>query len=126
MESYVNAAFSVKQESDKEKLLSLSIGEARIQLESMSDEDFMARFGKGKLHLVGLKMKDRRSELDGGVSLVYELVYREGAPDSGPVTHKKIAYLKKDSDESGWMVRGTKNIKEFVEQNEPMVIELTK
>lgn len=126
LESYIGAAFSVKGIEDKQKLLNLSAGEAKEQLEAMSDEKFQASFGKDTIKLVSLSMKDRRSEKDGGVSLVYELTYKQGSGDTGPVTHKKIAYLIKQDEESGWRVRGTKNIKEYVEQSEPMVIQLTK
>lgn len=126
LESYVSAAFSVSSAADKNKLLALSAGEARAQLESMSDEDFLSKFGKNALQLISLSMKDRRSEKDGGVSLVYELSYRAGSGDAGPVSYKKIAYLIRESDETGWQVRGTKNIKEYVELSGPMVIEVTK
>jgi hypothetical protein len=124
LDSYVKTAFSVKKSADREKLLELSIGEAREQLQGMSEEDFMARFGNGSIRLIDLKMKDKRSEKDGGVSLVYELSYEDGNGGKGPVTHKKIAYLQQQ--DGGWRIRGTKNIKEYVEQNAPMVIELTK
>ncbi len=122
LQSYVNAAFSVKNPADKEKLLNLSTGEAHDQLQNMSDDNFMASFGKG-IRLVNLKTKDRRGETDGGVSLVYELSYDDGS-GKGAITHKKIAYLTPT--EEGWRIRGTKNIKEVVEQNDPMVIDLTK
>jgi hypothetical protein len=124
LESYVTSAFTVKRPADREKLLQLSTGEAHEQLQAMSEDNFMARFGKGNLRLISLKMKDRRGEKDGGISLVYELSYEETTQGKGPVTHKKVAYLKEDG--GHWRIRGTKNIKEYVEQAEPMVIELTK
>ena len=124
LESYVAAAFSVQSAADKEKLLRLSAGEAQSLLSTMSDEDFVSRFAAGKLRFVGLKTKDRRAERDGGVSMVYELSYEEVGKGKGPITFKKIAYLVPV--DAGWRIRGTKNIKEFVEHVDPMVIEITK
>lgn len=122
LEKYVNAAFDVHSVKDREKLLALSVGDARAHVESMSDQAFQQQFMENKIRFVSMKTKDLRQENDGDVSLVYELSYQDGATNAPTIhTNKKIAYLTRDA--SGeWKIKSTKNVKSFIEKKEDLVI----
>jgi hypothetical protein len=122
LQKYVSEAFAARAQSDKQKLLDLSTGDAHAMLEAMSAEDFKRRFLDANLRLTELNMKDVRQEANGDVSLVYELSFKEGKPEAVAVhTYKKIAYLTRD-EKGAWKIRATKNIKSFIEKKEDLVI----
>jgi hypothetical protein len=122
LHQYVQAAFTAKTQADREKLKALSTGEALFYLEEMSEEDFKRQFLDSKLEFVNLRARDLRQEEGGGVSLMYELEYRNSQDNSRALySNKKIAYLVRE--ESGpWKIRATKNIKTFIEKKEDLVI----
>jgi hypothetical protein len=121
LHSYVTAAFDAKGPSDKKRLVDLSTGDAKGYLERMSDEDFKKQFVDTKLRFLSLKAKDKRTENNGDVSLVYELNYRDGLdPTRASYMNKKIAYLTKEG--AMWKIKSTKNMKSFIERKEDLVV----
>lgn len=121
LHKYVTLAFTAKSPSARKELMALSTGDALGYLERMSDEDFRKQFVDANLKFMSMKAKDMRQEVSGDVSLVYELTYKDGRPESPTVhTNKKIAYLTRD--QSGWKIKATKNMKTFVERKEDLLI----
>lgn len=123
LEKYVTAAFDAKSLGDREKLKELSTGDALVFLERMSDDDFKKHFIDSKLRFVSMKAKDRRVEVSGDVSLVYELEYKEGDIATPTIhTNKKIAYLTHDNEKNEWKIKATKNLKSFIERKDDLVV----
>ena len=132
LEEYVKRAFSAKSIEDGKKLLELSTGEAKNWLSSLNEEEFKKQFVQNSMVFLSLKMKDRRQDQGGDVSLVYELSFRDGrgpepltpkggmTPSSAIYTVKKIAYLTRDGE--AWKIKATKNVKSFVERKEDLEI----
>lgn len=121
LQKYVEAAFSAKSVSDKQKLADLSTGEALAYLEKMNDDDFRRQFLESSLSLVSIKMKDKHTEGSGDVSLVYEIEFRSKKDNKTTVmANKKIAYLMQA--DGNWKIKSTKNMKTFIEQKEDLVI----
>ncbi len=122
LQRYVTEAFQVKGLGDKEKLIELSTGEALDYLQAMTEADFKKQFVESNLKLVSVQTKDLRQDNEGGVSLVYELMYKDGKVESPTVhTNKKIAYLVRN-EKGEWKIRSTKNVKSFIEKKEDLVI----
>lgn len=123
LENYVSAAFSAKSPADRQKMVSLSAGDALQFIQSMDDKTFQKHFIDSQLQMVNMKTKDLRQEVSGDVSLVYELSYREGKDPTRVVhTNKKIAYLTHDKTTGEWKIKATKNLKSFVERKEDLVV----
>lgn len=122
LHSYVVTAFEARSVADKQKLLGLSTGEAKAYLEQMGEADFKRQFLDSKLQFVSMKARDLRQETGGDVSLVYDLNYKDTRDGSTTVhTNKKIAYLTQ-AEPGHWKIKGTKNVKTFVERKEDLVI----
>src|SRR5688572_27134334 len=97
LELYVTTAFAAKSADARQALLDLSTGDAKAWLETMSPEDFKKQFVDNSMVFQSLKSKDKREDKDGGVSLVYELAFKDGVtPNAAAYTNKKIAFLTKD------------------------------
>ena len=126
LDQYVHIAFGVTDVKDSQKMLALSTGEAREWLASMSEDAFKAQFMKNHMQLVNFTTKDKVSESDGDVSLVYELSFKDGSAEGDP-THravyslKKIAYLTR-KDEGTWKIKATKNVKTFIERKDDLQV----
>lgn len=122
LELYVKAAFSARTEADRQKLLELSVSDARAHLEQMSPEEFKQRFAENDMQLISMKARDLREEKSGDVSLVYEIAFKEGkAGGAASYMNKKIAYLTKD-DKGDWKIKATKNVKSYVERKDDLEI----
>ncbi len=124
LEQYVAAVMSVSGPEDRQKLLDMTVGEAKEQFEKMSVEEFTKAFPKGRYRLVSLRIRDPREEKAGVVSLVYEVTFEDkGSGASAVFTNKKLAYLEK-SESDAWKIRGVKGVKSFVEKKEALEIKL--
>lgn len=122
LDRYVAAAFSAKKVEDKKKLIEMTTGDALAHLQKMKDEDFKKQFIDANLRLVSVKAKDIREDNEGGVSLVYELSFSDGAAGNSAIhTNKKVAYLSK-IENGEWRIRATQNVKSFIEKKEDLVI----
>lgn len=122
LEQYIRIGLDAKGPGDKAKLLELTIGEAHEELGKMKDKEFNDIFVEKKLRYLGYKARDLRQENSGEVSLIYELSYEEqDAAGAAIVTNRKIAYLAKD-DEGRWKIKGTKNVKSFVERKDALEV----
>jgi ketosteroid isomerase-like protein len=122
VEEYIKVAMNAKSASDKQALYAYTTGEARAELEKMSDKDFDEQFVQRKMSFKSFKAKDLREEAGGGVSLVYELAFLEKTADgSAEITNRKIAYLQKDSD-GHWKITSTKNVKSFIEREDALEV----
>ena len=129
LDQYVHAAFSGKEDAS-DKMLDLSTGEAKEWLSSMSKEAFKKQFVDNHMQLVSFSAKDKTTEANGDVSLVYELTFKDGSSDGKPTSQavyslKKIAYLSRATDDKGtatggWKIRATKNVKTFIERKEAL------
>ncbi|NUM87752.1 MAG: hypothetical protein HUU37_00975 [Bdellovibrionales bacterium] len=124
LEQYVAAVMSASGSGDREKLLEMTVGEAREQFTSMTEEQFLAAFPKGRYRLISLRIRDPREEKAGVVSLVYEVTFEDkGAGSPAVLTNKKVAYLEKAESDS-WKIRGVRAVKNFVEQKDALEIRL--
>jgi hypothetical protein len=122
LEQYVQTAFSAHNPADRDKLVALSTGEAADLLKSMSGDDFKKRFIDNPMRFVSLHTKDMRQDQAGGVSLVYELAFKDGtSPNAVEQTNKKIAYLVRD-EKGDWKIKGTKNIKSVIERKDDLEV----
>jgi hypothetical protein len=123
LEKYVTTAFAANSPADRQKLADLSAGEALTFIQNMSDDDFKKYFLDSHLRFSSLKTKDKRQDVNGDVSVIYELEYKEGETAAPTVhTNKKIAYLTFDKASGEWKIRATKNLKSFVERKEDLVV----
>jgi hypothetical protein len=134
LERYVKTAFSAKSVEAKEALLELSEGDAKMWLESLSDDEFKKQFVENQMQFVGLRTRDKIQDKTGDVSLVYELEFKDGrgpkpldqsnpqvvTPSSAAYSTKKIAYLT--NTDKGWKVKATKNVKTFIERKEDLAV----
>jgi hypothetical protein len=123
LELYISTVTGAKSADDKNKLLGLTTGTARADLEKMSNEDFTKQFIDVRYKVNSFKTKDFRQENSGDVSVVYELEFEEHGQPGGEsqITNKKIAYLSKD--EAGqWKIKETKNVKSFLEKKDDVEI----
>lgn len=135
LERYVKLAFSAKNVEVKAELLKLSDGDAKMWLDSLSDEDFRKQFVENKMQFHSMKTRDKIEDKNGDVSLVYELEFKDGTgpspidpqrpktmtPSSAVYSTKKIAYLRKV--EGGeWRIKATKNVKTFIERKEDLAV----
>lgn len=122
LDRYVSSAFNAKNIEDKKKLLDLTTGDALAHLEKMKDDDFKKQFLEANLALVSMKVKDIRQDNEGGVSMVYELSFKDGKAGNSVVhTNKKVAYLNRNQ-AGDWKIRATQNVKSFIEKKEDLVI----
>lgn len=135
LERYVKLAFSAKDKDAKKGLLDLTDGDARMWLESLSEEDFHKQFVENQMQFLGLKTRDKREDKNGDVSLVYELEFKDGkgpkaldpnnpqtvTPSPAVYSTKKIAFLTKTK-EGEWRVKATKNVKTFIERKDDFVV----
>ncbi len=131
LKQYVDTAFSAKSQDARTALLKMSDGDAKVWLESMTEEVFKKHFIDNNMQLVSMKTSDKREDKDGAVSLVYELVFKDGKgpapltpgtePSAATYTNKKIAYLKK-GEGGAWKVTATKNVKTFIERKDALEV----
>lgn len=136
LERYVKTAFSARSAEDHKALSDMSDGDAKEWLDAMSVEVFEKQFIKNNMQLVSLKTSEKREEAADRVSLVYELVFKDGKvespitdPDKAPknatspatYTNKKIAYLKQMGDGT-WKITATKNVKTYIERKEALEV----
>jgi hypothetical protein len=127
LDKYVHAAFNAKKIDDSQSMLDLSTGEAKEWLAAMSKEAFQKQFIDNHMQLVNFNVKDKATEANGDVSLVYELTFKDGAAAGNPTERaeyslKKIAYLSKDKDAGTWKIRATKNVKTFIERKDDLQV----
>jgi hypothetical protein len=130
LDRYVKTAFGAKNAADQKILFEMSDGDAADWLASMSKELFQKQFIENQMQLVSMKTSEKREEKDDRVSIVYELVFKDGktsspmAPDSAAspatYTNKKIAYLKKM--DGAWKITATKNVKTFIDRKDALEV----
>jgi hypothetical protein len=122
LDSYIQIGLNAQKDSDREKMLSLTTGEAKEELEKMSPVEFKSVFLDKKLKFIGYKTKDLRQENSGEISLIYELSYEEkDAAGAAIVTNRKIAYFSK-ADNGEWKIKATKNVRSVVERKEALEV----
>jgi len=130
LERYVKIAFNAKSDKDQKALYDMSEDDAKVWLGSMNEETFKKQFIENKMQLVSFKTSDKRENKDGGVSLIYELVFKDGKgpapltpgsePSAATYTNKKIAYLKQV--DGNWKITATKNVKTFIERKDALEV----
>lgn len=135
LERYVKLAFAAKSKEVRGDLLKLTDGDAKMWLESLSDEDFQKQFVDNQMQFLSLKTRDKREDKNGDVSLVYELEFKDGkgpkpldpnepqamTPSAAVYSTKKIAFLTKTK-EGEWRVKATKNVKTFIERKDDLAV----
>lgn len=122
LQVYVTTAINAKNGGDRARLFEYTTGKALERLQAMTDEDFLNSLVKPEYKFVHFSTYDKREENDGGLSLVYELVYENAAGDTNAkITNRKIAYFKKDG--NIWKINDTRNVKSFVEMKDGLSVQ---
>ena len=119
---YVSRTFSSASISDKQRLLDLTEGEVKKNLESMTEGNFRKYFIESKRNFVSLKVLDKRDISSSERSFTYELTYLDKTHDNETkIINKKICNFKKI--DKLWKIVEVKNIKTFMETTKEMNVE---
>ena len=119
LSDYISKSFNVSGPSDRNELLTYLTGDAKIKLQSWSDEEFRIEFLTKKRQFVKLTINEIKNISSEEMGITYELVYLDTAKGQGArITNKKLAQLKLESGK--WMIAEVKSVKELVEYKNEM------
>ena len=122
LESYVKIAINAKAGEERANLFEYTTGKALAGLKQMTDEEFLEFLVKPEYKFVHFSTRDSHKEMNGALSLVYELVYESVKGNTtAKITSRKIAYFSKDS-AGNWRISDTRNLKTFLEMKEGLKI----
>ena len=116
---YVSRTFSLKNPSDRQKLVELSTGQVRAALEALDDQKFKAFFVDSKREFVSLKVRDERKIDDQRFSITYELTFlTQTANSKDQITTKKHAVFV--SENGKWLISEVRSLKTLIEHQGEM------
>lgn len=120
LQGYIQKSFDVKKESDRDELLKLLSGPARVRLENWSDDQFREAFIDSKRKFLKLTFRDVKKVSEQEVNITYDLLYSEKNSKSQSesiITNKKLCFLVLENGQ--WTIQNVKTLKELIEyQNE--------
>lgn len=118
LNEYISKSFGTKSLEDKKELLSYLTGEAKVRLESWSEDQFRQAFIDSRRQFLKLAFKEVKKVSPEETDITYEISYLDKARGNNvKVTNKKMSQMMLE--QGRWMVRDVHNIKELIEyQNE--------
>lgn len=121
LKDYISKSFAVRDAKDRKDLLGYLTGDAKLRLQSWSDEQFLAAFVDTPRQFVRLAIKDMKPVSPIEVSITYELTYLDQTKGKdAKITNKKLCQLNLSQDH--WLISDVKNIKELIEYRDELTL----
>ncbi len=121
LSDYISLSFGARSVQDRQGMLELLGGDAKLRLAAWSDEQFKAAFLDTKKQFVKLRILETQEISPQETTLTYELIYLEQSPGKTQevkLTHKKLAQLRLDA--GRWAIFEVRNLKQLIEYRNEM------
>lgn len=111
---YISKSFGAKSLEDKKELITYLTGEAKVRLDSWSEDQFRQAFIDSRRQFLKLAFKEEKKVSPIETDITYEISYLDKARGNNvKVTNKKMSQMVLE--QGHWMVRDVHNIKELIE-----------
>lgn len=122
LEKYVQTSFDLKAFEDRTRLLELSSGSVKRDLEAMDEAGFKRQFADRERKLLKFTIRDRHKLSPNRYSVLYEVKLTQALSDKSLTTqvNKKLAFLT--NDQGKWLIDEVRNINSTISYKDDLTV----